>query len=81
MGTLLSRSSSSRSERKQSKWRKVKGKRFQKMDTSTEGDHFQNDDVQKVSNGHLVNTHEEWNERIDQQQIAARNGKILTINR
>jgi len=81
MGSLLSRSSSNRGEGKQSRWRKGKGKRFQKMETSTEGDHFRNDSVQKDSNGHLGNTHEEWNERIDQQQIANINGKILIINR
>ncbi len=46
------------------------------METSTE-DHklpMENDHEQKISNGNLINTHDEWNKRFDQQQISNMNG-------
>ncbi len=76
MGSLLSRSSSVRPERTKTRWRIGKQKRFQKMETSTE-DHklpMENDHEQKISNGNLINTHDEWNKRFDQQQISNMNG-------
>jgi hypothetical protein len=75
MGSLLSRSSSVRPERTKTRWRIGKQKRFQKMETSTE-DHklpMENDHEQKISNGNLINTHDEWNKRFDQQQISNMN--------
>jgi hypothetical protein len=79
MGSLLSRSSSVQSEEKKPKWRKRKGKHLEQLDTSIEGDKFalQNNNEKKNSNGDVLNVYDEWNQRIDQQQLSNGNGKIL----
>jgi hypothetical protein len=83
MGSLLNRSSSVRPEGTKSKWRKGKGKRSQKTETSTEANQFvvQNDNEHKNSNENLIHAYEEWNKRIDQQQISNIHGTISIISK
>jgi hypothetical protein len=77
MGGILNRSSS-RSAAKP-KWKKGKRKQSETMETSTEGDKFliQNKHEQEQSNGNIINSYEDWNKRLDQQQISNINGNIL----
>lgn len=77
MGSLFSRSSS-RSDGQKSLWKKTKVKRFQRMETSPEIEHFHNNNEHKNSNGDLINSHEEWKKRIEQQQhqLGNMNGRI-----
>ena len=78
MGSIFSRSSSSRSAGTKPKWKKSKQKPLNSMETSTDDDKFimQNNNERESSNGNVINSYEDWNKRIEQQQMSNINGKI-----
>jgi hypothetical protein len=77
MGNLLRRSSAVRPEGTKSKWRKGNQKRSQTLEIPTERDKvlIENENEKKNSN----HEYENWDQRMNQQQISNINGSILII--
>jgi hypothetical protein len=77
MGNLLRRTSTIRPEGTKSKWRRGKQKRVQTMEISNEGDQILLQNEQDQNN--LNNKREDWDKRMNQQQLSNINGLILII--
>ena len=75
MGNSFNRSSSVRPEGTKTRWRNGKQKRLQTMETLDEDNTFVVQNGNEANNS--ISNYDEWNQRIDQQQIANNNGTVF----
>ena len=77
MGNVLRRSSSIRPEGTKNRWRKGKQKRLETMEIPTDDDQILPQNEREHNNSN--NKRDDWEKRMNQQQLSNINGSILII--